>query len=73
VPPSGRLVQYDPAGPVGGGVKIGLIVHRAVIEVAEESTEAAAATAIVIAPTAACPCGRSNRKSSGSIVRSCST
>jgi serpin B len=41
--------------PSAGGVKIGQIVHRAVIEVAEESTEAAAATAIVIAPTAALP------------------
>jgi serpin B len=31
---------------------IGDIVHRAVIDVAEENTEAAAATAVVIRPTA---------------------
>jgi serpin B len=31
---------------------IGRIAHRAVIEVAEENTEAAAATAVVIRPTA---------------------
>jgi serpin B len=41
--------------PSAGGVKIGQIIHRAVIEVAEESTEAAAATAIVVVPTAALP------------------
>jgi serpin B len=35
-----------------GGVYLGDVIHRAVIEVAEESTEAAAATAIVIRPTA---------------------
>ena len=37
------------------GLKIGQIVHRAVIEVEEEGTEAAAATAIVMVPTAAVP------------------
>jgi serpin B len=38
-----------------GGVYLGKILHRAVIDVAEESTEAAAATAIVIRPTAVAP------------------
>jgi serpin B len=38
-----------------GGLMIGQIVHRAVIEVEEEGTEAAAATAIVMVPTAAMP------------------
>jgi len=37
------------------GLMIGQIVHRAVIEVEEEGTEAAAATAIVMVPTAAMP------------------
>jgi serpin B len=41
--------------PSAGGVKIGQIVHRAVIEVAEESTEAAAATAIGVPMAAARP------------------
>ncbi len=39
-----------PAGQAG--VYIGDVLHRAVIDVAEESTEAAAATAVVIRPTA---------------------
>jgi serpin B len=34
------------------GLYIGDIVHRAVIDVAEENTEAAAATAVVVRPTA---------------------
>jgi serpin B len=38
-----------------GSLKIGQIAHRAVIEVEEEGTEAAAATAIVMVPTAAMP------------------
>jgi len=38
--------------PGEGRVHIDQIVHRAVIEVAEENTEAAAATAVVIAPRA---------------------
>jgi serpin B len=38
-----------------GSLKIGAIAHRAVIEVEEEGTEAAAATAIVMVPTAAMP------------------
>jgi leukocyte elastase inhibitor len=38
-----------------GGLKIGAIAHRAVIDVEEEGTEAAAATAIVMVPTAAMP------------------
>lgn len=36
-----------------GGVKIGQIEHRAVIEVVEEGTEAAAATAVVVVPVSA--------------------
>ena len=42
-----------PAGQ--GGVYLGTVLHRAVIDVAEESTEAAAATAVVIRPTAMAP------------------
>jgi serpin B len=37
------------------GLKIDQIVHRAVVEVEEQGTEAAAATAIVMVPTAAMP------------------
>ena len=37
------------------GLKIGQIAHRAVVEVEEEGTEAAAATAIVMVPAAARP------------------
>jgi serpin B len=42
-----------PAGQ--GGLYLSTILHRAVINVAEESTEAAAATAVVIARTAVAP------------------
>jgi serine protease inhibitor len=40
-------------GPVAAGVKIEQIAHRAVIEVAEPGTEAAAATAVVMVPARA--------------------
>jgi serpin B len=39
--------------PQDRGLKIGAIVHRAVIEAMEESTEAAAATAVVLLPSTA--------------------
>jgi serpin B len=42
-----------PAGQ--GGVYLGTVLHRAVIDITEESTEAAAATAVVIARTAVAP------------------
>jgi serpin B len=42
-----------PAGQ--GGVYLSTILHRAVIDVAEESTEAAAATAVIVARTAMAP------------------
>jgi len=38
-----------------GSLKIGQIAHRAVVEVDETGTEAAAATAVVMMPTAAMP------------------
>jgi serpin B len=41
--------------PGQGGLYLSTILHRAVIDVTEESTEAAAATAVVIARTAAMP------------------
>jgi serpin B len=41
--------------PGQGGVYLSTILHRAVIDVAEESTEAAAATAVVVARTVAPP------------------
>jgi serpin B len=41
--------------PIEGGVFIGAIIHRAVIEATEESTEAAAATAVVMMPLRAAP------------------
>jgi leukocyte elastase inhibitor len=40
------------------GVKIGLIRHRAIIEVTEDGTEAAAATATMVLPTAGSPMPR---------------
>jgi serpin B len=65
VPPfrqAGVQKAFDPSSadfsgmtgrPAAQGVFISQIVHQAVIEVAEESTEAAAATAVVVAPRAA--------------------
>jgi serpin B len=44
-----------PPAANGGGVYIGQIVHRAVIEASEESTEAAAATAVEMMARAAAP------------------
>jgi serpin B len=42
-------------GKPAGGVYLGKVLHRAVIDVAEESTEAAAATTVIIRPTAVAP------------------
>ena len=41
--------------PADSGLKIDEIAHRAVVDVTEEGTEAAAATAVVVAPTMARP------------------
>ena len=61
----GMRKAFDPAAadfsgmtgkPAGqGGVYLSTVLHRAVIDVAEESTEAAAATTVVIRPTAVAP------------------
>ena len=60
-PESGMTLAFDPAqadfsgvtGAAVGGLAIGQVVHRAVIEVQEEGTEAAAATAAVMVLTSA--------------------
>jgi len=59
----GMRKAFEPGGadfsgmtqPGQAGVYLGTILHRAVIDVAEESTEAAAATAVVIRPAAIPP------------------
>jgi serpin B len=58
---AGMTLAFDPMqanfsgmiGPAGGRLAIGQVVHRAIIEVQEEGTEAAAATAAVMVLTSA--------------------